>query len=133
MTQSELFHEDIYDALRSCISVLGGAKKVGAALRPEMPIDKAGNWLNDCLNSAKRDKLDIEQVLYILREARKAGCHAAMYFIADDCDYHRPEPVEPRDEMAELQKAFIQSVQQNQKILDRMEKMQSLQNAKRVV
>ena len=132
MTQAELFHEDIYEALRTCVGALGGAKKVGVALRPEMAADKAGNWLNDCLNTAKRDKLDIEQVLFILKESRKVGCHAAMFFIADDCDYQRPEPVEPKDEIAELQKAFIQSVHQNQKILERMEKMQSLSKVGRI-
>jgi hypothetical protein len=129
MIQSQLFHEDIYEALRTCVGALGGPKKVGAILRPEMAVDKAGNWLNDCLNTSKRDKLDIEQVLLILKESRKAGCHAAMYFISDDCNYQRPDPVEPRDEMAELQKAFIQSVSDQRRMLDRMEKMQALQQS----
>jgi hypothetical protein len=95
-----------------------------------MAADKAGNWLNDCLNTSKRDKLDIEQFLFVLKEARKVGCHAAMKFIADECSYHKPEPIEPLDEMAELQKAFMASVAQNRKILERMERMQSLQQGK---
>ncbi|MEW8119885.1 MAG: hypothetical protein AB2792_22210 [Candidatus Thiodiazotropha sp.] len=133
MTQVELFHEDIYEALRTCIGALGGAKKVGVLLRPEMAADKAGNWLNDCLNTAKRDKLDIEQVLYILKEARKVGCHAAMFFIADDCDYRRPEPIEPNNEIAELQKQSIEAVNRLEGLVKRMKHMQSLQNIKSVV
>ncbi|MBT3042221.1 MAG: hypothetical protein KME67_05105 [Candidatus Thiodiazotropha sp. (ex Codakia orbicularis)] len=128
MEQLELIHEDIYEALRTCIGALGGPKKVGVVLKPEMSVDKARNWLNDCLNPSKRDKLDIEQVLWILRESRKIGCHAAMYFIANHCNYRQPEPIEPLDEMAELQKAFIQSVAENRRLLERMERMQTLQS-----
>jgi hypothetical protein len=127
MMQLDLIHEDIYEALRVCVGALGGAKKVGSFLRPEMPADKAGNWLNDCLNTARRDKLDIEQILLILKESRKVGCHAAMCFIAEECHYRKPEPIEPRNEIVELQKEFIRSVEQNQKILQRMEQMQTLQ------
>ncbi len=127
MEQEQLFHEDIYEALRTCVQALGGAKAIGSALWPEMPVDKAGNRLNDALNTAKRDVLNIEQVLFILTEARKINCHAGMYFITDWCDYKRPEPMEPADEMAELQREFIQTVEKLATMEKRLKHFSNLQ------
>jgi hypothetical protein len=124
--QFSLFHEDIYEALRTCVQALGGAKRVGHELWPDMPPDKAGNRLNDALSRNKRDVLNPEQLLLILRKAREAGCHAGMYFIAEQCDYSRPSPVEPLDELADLQKQYIQAVKAQQAMLERMERLQSL-------
>lgn len=133
MDQLELIHEDIYDALRDCIKALGGNKRVGSVFWPEKPIGKAGEQLADCINRDRQQKLDPEQTLYILKEARKVGCHIGMHFIAEECNYRKPEPIEPKDEIAELQKAFIQSVGQSEKIADRLKEMLSLQNIKSVV
>ncbi|MEW8189919.1 MAG: hypothetical protein AB2766_11500 [Candidatus Thiodiazotropha endolucinida] len=132
MDQLNLIHEDIYDALRDCIKALGGNKEVGHIFWPEKPIEKAGEQLADCLNRARPQKLDPEQTLYILKEARKVGCHIGMFFITRVCDYRQPEPIEPLDEMAELQKAFIQSVAENRRLLERMERMQSLQASDKI-
>lgn len=102
MEQESLFHEDIFDALKTCIQALKGNKKVGSALWPDKPVGKAGEMLADCLNRDRAQKLDPEQVLWILREARKAGCNAGMFFIADACDYKRPEPIVTEEKEAEL-------------------------------
>jgi len=119
--QMELFHEDIYEALRTVIQAAGGAKRVGAELWPEMAADKAGNRLNDCINPGRSEQLSLEQLLFILAKGREAGCHSAMWFVADHCDYRRPEPTEPTDEIAQLQKDFIQAQQEMARMLKRME------------
>lgn len=126
MEQLNLVHEDFYDALRTCVQSLGGNKKVGVLLWRELGADKAGNRLSDALNSAKRDVLNPEQVLLILREARRVNCHVGMHYLADSCDYHRPDPIEPADELALLQREYIQSVKQQQQLAKRMEQMLSL-------
>lgn len=126
MDQVELFHEDIYEALRTCIQALGGPKKVGSVLWPEPTVEKAGNRLNDCINVQRREQLNPEQVLWILTESRKIGCHAAMYFIADNCDYQRPEPIEPEDEQAKLMREFIQMGKRMEKISAQMSRMTDL-------
>jgi hypothetical protein len=121
MNQPSLFHEDIWQALSDCVRALGGAKKVGAKLRPEIdPLD-AGRWLLDCLNSARKEKLCLEQVLLILREARAISCHAGMAFIAKDAGYTEPQPAEPEDEYAQLQRVFSESVKAQGSIVARME------------
>lgn len=121
--QLPLFHEDVYDALRTCVQALGGYKKVGAAMRPELPISKAGEWLADCLNSARPQKLSLDQALYVLRESRAIGCHAGMYFIARDCQYSEPQPIEPDDEAADLERKFIGAVETLAPMLSRIEQL----------
>lgn len=123
MMQSALFHESITDALREVVQALGGAKKVGAAMRPEKTVDEAARWLADCLNSDRREKFCPEQVLWLLREGRKAGCHAAMNFLAMDSGYAAPTPVEPEDEMAKLQRQFIESTRSMAQMMARIERL----------
>lgn len=54
MNQQPLFCEDIFEALRVDVMALGGAKKVGCLLWPELSADKAGEMLNNCLNRTRR-------------------------------------------------------------------------------
>lgn len=123
MTQQyELIHESINDALREVVQALGGTKKVGATLRPDRPVDEAARWVSDCLNSERREKFDPEQVLWLLREGRKIGCHGAMYFIARESGYSAI-PIEPQDELAELQRNFIEASKSMARMASRIEKL----------
>jgi hypothetical protein len=122
MNQASLFHEDIWQALRDCVTVLGGSKRVGLLLRPELDAQTAGRWLLDCLNPERKEKLCVEQVLLILREARKAGCHAGMSFINRDAGYADPQPIEPEDERAALQRAFVEQSKQMQVLFAKMQR-----------
>lgn len=105
------FFDDINDALREAVRALGGVKQVGAMLWPEVAPDTAGNKLRDCLNPERREKLSPEQFLFVLRKAREAGYHAAMEYVASDCGYAKPAPVDPSDKLAELQRQFIDAVE----------------------
>ena len=121
--QTSLFSEDIHDALKDVVRALGGMKEAGSRLRPELPAIEAGNWLKDCLNPARRERLNPEQVLWLLREGRKIGCHSAMNFIADEAGYQRPAALEPQDEAAQLQRQFIDAVQALKRITDRGDRL----------
>lgn len=121
--QFPLFHEDLMEALRTCVQALGGPKKVGALLRPELPADQAGRWLADCLNPDRRDQLHPNQFLLVLREARKVGCHAAMNYLAQECGYADPQPIEPDDERAALQREFVQHSKALQALASRIERL----------
>lgn len=122
MTAS-LFHESLADALRDCIAACGGLKTVGKLLWPEKEADIAGRLLADCLNESKREKLSPEQVLLLLRLAREKGCHAGMTFIARDLGYADPQPVEPEDERAKLQREFIEASKHMAKLAERIERI----------
>lgn len=121
--QDPLFCESINEALREAVKALGGAKKVGEKLKPEKLADEAGRWLSDCLNPDRREKLDPEQVMWILREARKVGCHTAMHFICDDTGYAKATPIEPEDEKARLQREFIEATKQQTRNVERLEQL----------
>ena len=122
MDQPALFHESLTDALQDCIRALGGAKVVGHAMRPEKSIDDARRWLLDCLNPDRAERLAPDQVLWILREARKVGCHAGAAYILRECGYADPQPVEPEDERAALQREFVQMGKAMKALFARMER-----------
>lgn len=123
MQQEPLFHEDIYEAIRTACMALGGMKRVGVMLKPDHSADKAGEWLNNCLNQTRPEKLDPEQIQFISREARKANCHAIATFQNSDAGYAPPIPIEPEDEKARLQREYIASVKAQQRITEKLERL----------
>lgn len=128
VTQSTLFTEDINDALKDAVRALGEMKEVGRKLRPELTSDAAGAWLKDCLNPLRRERLDPEQVVWLIREARAIGCHSIMNYLADEGGYTRPAPLSPQDEAAELQREFIQAVGHVESLTRRLERINLLKS-----
>jgi len=122
MDQPALFHESLYDALKDCVRAIGKPCEVGKAMRPEKSQDEARTWLSNCLNPDRPEKLDPEQVLWLLREARKVNCHAAMAYIARESGYADPQPIEPEDERATLQREYIAAVKTLAAITTRIER-----------
>lgn len=122
MQQIPLIHEDFLDALNTCVQALGGAKRVGVMLRPEYEEDpdKAARWLLACLNRSRDEKLSFEQTFKIMREAKKISCHAAMVYVAMDVGYADPQPIEPEDERAALQREFNSHVKRLDAISQRL-------------
>lgn len=124
MLQIPLIHEDFLSALTTCVQALGGAKKVGVMLRPEYEEDpdKAARWLlSCCLNNHRDEKLSFEQTFKVMREAKQAGCHVAMAHIAQEVGYADPQPIEPEDEKARLQRDYIAAVKSIGTIAQRLE------------
>lgn len=120
--------ESVNDALQAAVKALKGYKDVGAKLRPELPADQAGNWLRDCLNPSKREKLSPEQVVYILRLARQAGYHAAMDYVAMDTGY-KTTPLDPQTQEAILQERFVNAVEHLGGIQAQLQRIQRLRAA----
>lgn len=120
MTQEPLFHEDIFEAIRTAVMSLGGMKKAGAMLWPDKPADKAGELMANCLNRTRPEKLDPEQVMLLARESRKLNCHAIAHYFNASTGYAEPIPVEPEDERARLQREYIAATQLLDKISKRL-------------
>lgn len=114
--------ESMNDMLIECVKALGGSKQVGPLLWPEKAPDAAQRLLLACLNDDRSERLSPDQVLLILRMARKAGFHAGMQFLCGELGYAEPQPVEPRDEMADLMRDFNAAVALQGQIAERMEK-----------
>ena len=107
--QAALFFEDVEDALREVVRMAGGFKVVGARFWPEVDPDKAGRRLADCLNSERREVLSPGQVLLLLKVGREVGCHAGVNYIARECGYADPVSIEPEDEVARLEREFVEA------------------------
>lgn len=107
--QLGLMHETINDAAREVVAAAGGPKKVGPMLWPELPVDQSGGKLRDCLNPDRRERLNPDQLVYVARPGRQIGCHAIAVFLARECGYADPQPVEPEDEIARLQREFVEA------------------------
>jgi hypothetical protein len=121
--QQPLWHDDIQDATRTCIAVLGGPKRVGAMLWPETTADQAAQRLNRSLDDDRREVLHIHQYLLIWREARKQGCLAGVAYVNSECDCAPPIPTDPEDERDRVQRLFVESVKQQQALIERMEQL----------
>lgn len=114
-----LFNDDVYDAARDCVKALGGFKKVGFALFPEKGPEKAGNYLGDCLDRRRGEKLSLEHFILILKWARHAGCHIGMNFICLECDYREPEPVPLEEKTSALEAKIDANIKELSGMLDR--------------
>lgn len=116
MDQLTLMHEDLYDALRDVVRALGGTKVVGPQIWPTKPPLEASRLLSDCLNRERREKLDPEQLLWLLRRGRQEGCHAAMDYFSDEAGYERARPRNVAEERRQLEEQVVAAA----KLLDRV-------------
>ena len=121
--QIPLVVEDYLDAIRATVQALGGFKRIGADMRPDLGVEAAGRWLSDCCSTDRREKLDLTQVAWIRRRARQANVHILATFEMRDAGYADPLPVEPEDERAALQREFIQQTKNMEALVQRITRM----------
>jgi hypothetical protein len=117
--------ESMTEALISCVKCCGGSKAVGHKLWPEKTVDAAQRHLLACLNDDKAERLTPEQVLLLMRMGHERGCHDVMRYIAAVVGYAPPQPVEPKDEAAELRRQFIETGRQISRIAERLEALET--------
>lgn len=123
MQQQPLFFEDVNEAIKALVQYLGGPKKVGQMLRPELTIDGASTWLRDSMNPDRREKLSPEQLILLMKHGRSAGCHVLVSFFCAEAGYREPEQLEPEDEAAALMRQYIQATESMKAISARMERV----------
>lgn len=116
--------ESMNDALIEAVKALGGSKQVGPMLWPEAAPDAAQRKLLDALNPDRPAHLTPDQAVLVLRKARLAGHHQAAEWLMHKLGYAAPQPVEPRNELAELQRQFIGAVEVQRQLLQQMERLQ---------
>lgn len=119
--QPNLFGDTIYDALEQMVASLGGNKRVGYELWPEEGPEKAGQRLRDCLNPKHRLVLKPEDIIQLLQMGQAKGYHEAMAHICDECDYEQPEPINREQQVAELQKDFINRATELQETINSLQ------------
>jgi hypothetical protein len=111
------------DALIDCVKAAGGSAIVGKKVFPEKSPESAQRALLDCLNDDRPAKLSPDQTKLILRLARDKGFHGGIAFLLADLGYAPTTPIEPKDEVAELQRQFIEAGAQAAELGARMEQM----------
>lgn len=114
--------ESLNDAYIEAVKACGGSKAVGLALWPAKGLEAAQRHLLACLNADRNEKLSPDEALHIERMARERGCHAVMEFRCAVLSYAEPQPVEPEDERAKLQREFIEASKLMAKLAERIER-----------
>lgn len=115
-SQPTLFHDSIEDALRDVIQAAGGPKVVACLLWPDKTPDAAHRLLLACLNEERPERFNPGHLFLLLRIGREKGCHAGMSYLASECGYQPPIPMEPEDEKARLQREYIDAVNRLERI-----------------
>lgn len=113
--------ETFNDALIECVKSAGGSKVVASILWPEKPMQQAQQLLLACLNTDRAEKLNPEQALFIIKLAKDAGVHVGIDFICSSLSYTKPQPIQPEDEKAQLQREFIEAQKAFAQLSKRME------------
>ena len=93
--ESTKLPDRIEDAIDEVIHRCGGRKAFATDLWPHKAQRDAHNLLDACLNPDRREKFSPGAVVYIARRGHDVGCHAVMQFIAAQCGYAVPQPIEP--------------------------------------
>lgn len=118
------FYEGPEDALRAAVQALGGAKKVGGMLWPDKGADAAGRHMLDCINPGRNEKLDLSQVMAVLRLAKEQGHHAPMTWIAAEIGYD-VHPVTRAEEVDRLTTVVEQTAKTLAAAVAQLERMQA--------
>jgi len=117
--------DSLNEALVECVKACGGSKQVAGSLWPEKSPEAAQRMLLDCLNDDRAAHLSPDHVVMVLQMARNKGCHVGINYLAERLGYSQPNPIEPSDEAADLQRKFIAATAGMAAMLARMEKLQS--------
>jgi len=123
-TQTELFEtpDDPHEALRVLVMRLGGVKRVAHRLWPDKPMEQAAILLNNCLNHDRPEKLDLNQLDWLIGEGRKANCHIVMQCFGLRHGYHI-DPIEPEEEMRRVQIEILDGIKALEKKLVSFERL----------
>ncbi|MCC7173282.1 MAG: hypothetical protein IT459_22730 [Planctomycetes bacterium] len=104
---------------------IGGTKVVAGRLRPEMPVDHATRWLLDCMNPDRREKLDGDQLVLVMRWAREFGSFATAAYMMQQSGFERPRALNREQEKASLQERFLDGVKALERISRRIESLET--------
>lgn len=124
MNQLAVF-TDWNDAITAAVHALGGFEKVGVRLRPELTQKRtaAAQWLRDCLNPEKRERLNPDQLFMLLRLAREADFHASKHWMDAELGYEPSKPNDPADEAERLTRVICDATQVLKTSIDRLERI----------
>lgn len=104
---ARLFFDDVHEAIAQLVRDCGGPKHVASALWPAMTLKAATDQLAHAIDPERREKLTLDELMFVMRLAREKGSHGFIRQLCRDVGYTEPSPLEPADERAALQREFI--------------------------
>jgi hypothetical protein len=117
------FYESPEDAMRAAVQSLGGTKRVGAMLWPDLSPENAGRRMNDCLSDKRAERLQLSQVMRVLAWAKDAGFHGPMTWICGEVGYEA-RPVAHAEEVDRVAQVVEQSTKTLAAALVTLERLQ---------
>lgn len=120
--QMPLWVESLGEALKAVVFACGGPKRVGSVLWPSKKPERAALYLNHCLDDSRAEKLSLEEIVLLIQMGRERGVHTPMDYLCSAANYQEPQPIEPEDERARLQREFIEAKNDFATLLKKMEK-----------
>jgi hypothetical protein len=103
-------YESVEDALMFCIRASNKeVKQVAAALWPSDRIETAYPRLIEGLNPAKRMKLTMDEIIFIMNYC---GRYDALYYMADRCLHERPNKLSVELEQKQVAEQFHSMMEQ---------------------
>jgi hypothetical protein len=87
MLQTELWHDTIFDALGASVRAAGGVKKVAGSLWPALDPSSASSKMRSSLSAEHAQKLDLAELVLIMRLAKESGDDSIMQFLARELGY----------------------------------------------
>lgn len=128
--QLSLLEADIYDAFRSLVDKIG-AKKIGPIFFPKAkdPEDAAKRLLN-CLDRERRDKLDLLQIVRLLRYGQSIGYHDTKHFFDRVTGYHESQPKTIAEEKEDILRKIHDKQVELQNDINRLGELVELQSGK---
>lgn len=117
---ADLFYDDEFQALRRTIEDGKGYKATALHLWPGMKPDSAYAKLKVCCRDDGDERLKFRE--YLAAMVFNAQ-YDVLYFACDETGHERPKPRAPADQAAELQRAFIESVAEQRRIAERIERL----------
>lgn len=115
--------ESLNAAYVEAVKACGGSKAVGVVLWPGKGVEGAQRALLACLNTDRLEKLSPDDALHIERMARERGCHVIAQYRNATLSYAEPVPIEPKDELADLMRQYLQNREEDSRKHARLERM----------
>lgn len=111
----------IQEAIGQSVDAAGGPAVVGPLLWPEKDRKSATLLMKACLNPNRRERVSPIQMLQIFKLARANGCTVGIDCLLSEVGCEKSHFLTPEQELADLLRAYIQSVQAQSALADRIE------------
>lgn len=129
MSMDRLFCESVEEAIDEVCKANGGRKKTAVELWPSSGVREAHNRMDACLNPERREKFDPQEIVWFITLGRRISCHSLMRYLSQQGSYVEPQPIEPEDEKARLQREYIDAVNRLAKLQTDINRVTSLRAA----